>query len=217
MSKRKGTSRPAQTCSLCEKSSDLVEFMVPGHHARTDRRPQIAALFVALGRKRRFRSQPDSIGFQSRAGMTADNVDALTDCVDRNLAVIFDWDADEPLRNHRCDLRGQIESAADLTITYELLRVPAATAGEPSSIFGQCLQLDRPVGEAFEVENGKLDKGPDGFRIAAGAKIRFQLLIGLALEFMECGQMLLDLITGQVFTGDQRGADSQPIRSLNPA
>ena len=32
MAKRRGPSRPVQTCSLCEKSSDLVDIMIPGPH-----------------------------------------------------------------------------------------------------------------------------------------------------------------------------------------
>jgi hypothetical protein len=56
------------------------------------------------------------------------------------------------------------------------------------------------------MEDRELDHGLDGHRVPEGPEIRLELLVGLALKLAKLGQALLDLVAGQVFARDQRGA-----------
>ena len=61
------------------------------------------------------------------------------------------------------------------------------------------------------MEDREFNDSLHGFRVFARTKISFQLLIRLLLHLLKCGQMLLDLIAGQVPAVNQCRTDFHPF------
>ncbi len=114
--------------------------------------------------------------------------------------------ADKPF-GHRHRHRGrQIEDDVELPIARQPLGISPASISERSRVLAQGLELHRPIAQPSKMEDRELDHGLDGHRVPEGPEIRLELLVGLALKLAKLGQALLDLVAGQVFARDQRGA-----------